>query len=92
MPRVTKAGNPGNWYVCSGEGPQPLAQGPGMFEVSSDSVSTIDVLVYDFVDQKNGKILEPGKTVIVQITAGLFLAPNPPDSGTAKGEYCNVSP
>ena len=85
--RIPTSASPGNWYVCSGEGPIPLSQGPGTFSVNSSGASTIDVLVYDYTDPAHGKILAPGDIVPIHVTAGLFLAPKPPDSGTAQGQY-----
>ena len=88
--RKPTSANPGNWYVCSGEGAIPLSQGPGTFSVNSSGASTIDVVVYDYTNAAHDKTLAPGDTVPITVTAGLFLAPKPPDSGTAQGQYYTV--
>jgi hypothetical protein len=90
MPRKTSKAEPGRWYVCSGEGEIPLANGPDTYIVTSSKVSTIMVEVYDSYDPKM-KNVKPGQSVEITVKSGLFLRPKPPDSGTAEGEYASSS-
>jgi hypothetical protein len=87
MARKTSKAVPGNWYVCSGEGPISLADGLGTYEVSSSKNSTITVEIYDDGDPANKMNVEPGDVKKINIKSSLFLTPKPPDSGTAEGEY-----
>jgi hypothetical protein len=91
-PRNPTQANPGNWYVCSGESPIALAQGPGTFKVASDPVSTIDVVAYDSAANPNETTIPPNQNSNLNITGGLFLKPNPGQSGTAEGTYYKIPP
>lgn len=82
---------PARWYVCSGQGDIPLASGADTYSISSSDVSTITVEVYDGADpKKNRKEIPPSGNAVLSFKSGLFLAPIPPDSGTAEGVYFSI--
>jgi hypothetical protein len=78
---------PGRWYVCSGEGPTPLADGPDTYRVISSTSSTISVEVYDSAHPDKKMPLPPGGKVDISVKSTLFLVPDYSHSGTAEGEY-----
>ena len=89
--RETSLSAPGYWYVCSGDDPQPLADIPGTYRVTSSKVSTITVEVYDFNNQKSPMNFDPDLYVDIPISSSLFLMPVQQYSGTAEGTYAKIS-